>query len=30
MAIVKLKPTCKDYIWGGNRLIKEHNKGTSE
>ena len=26
MAILKLKPTCKDYIWGGDRLIKEFNK----
>ena len=26
MAIVKLKPTCKDYLWGGDRLIKEYNK----
>ena len=24
MAIVK--PTCKDYLWGGDRLIKEYNK----
>lgn len=26
MAILKLRPTCKDYIWGGDRLIKEFNK----
>lgn len=29
MAIVKLKPTCKDYLWGGDRLIKEYNKDFS-
>lgn len=23
MAILKLKPACKDYIWGGRRLIDE-------
>ena len=23
MAILKLKPACKDYIWGGRRLIEE-------
>ena len=23
MAILKLKPVCKDYIWGGRRLIEE-------
>ena len=26
MAILKLKPACKDYIWGGRRLIDEYNK----
>lgn len=26
MAILKLKPACKDYLWGGNRLIKEFGK----
>ena len=26
MSIVKLKPTCKDYIWGGRRLIDDYNK----
>ena len=26
MAILKLKPACKDYIWGGRRLIEEYNK----
>ena len=25
MAILKLKPACKDYIWGGRRLIDEYN-----
>lgn len=24
MSILKLTPKCKDYIWGGNRLIKEY------
>lgn len=24
MAILKLKPACKDYIWGGRRLIEEY------
>ena len=23
MAILKLKPACKDYLWGGRRLIEE-------
>lgn len=23
MALLKLKPACKDYIWGGRRLIEE-------
>ena len=26
MAILKLKPACKDYLWGGNRLKKEFGK----
>ena len=26
MAILKLKPTCKDYIWGGTRLKEAYNK----
>ena len=25
MAILKLKPACKDYIWGGHRLVDEYN-----
>ena len=25
MGIVKLKPSCKDYIWGGHRLAEEYN-----
>ena len=25
MAILKLKPACKDYIWGGHRLVEEYN-----
>lgn len=26
MAILKLKPACKDYLWGGNRLKTDFNK----
>lgn len=26
MEILKLKPACKDYIWGGTRLKTEYNK----
>lgn len=26
MSILKLKPACKDYIWGGNRLKTEYHK----
>lgn len=26
MEILKLKPACKDYIWGGQRLKKEYGK----
>lgn len=26
MSILKLKPECKDYIWGGRRLIEEYGK----
>lgn len=26
MAVLKLKPSCKDYIWGGQRLKTEYNK----
>lgn len=26
MAILKLRPACKDYLWGGNRLIREFGK----
>ncbi len=26
MGILKLKPACKDYIWGGSRLITEYGK----
>ena len=26
MGIVRLKPSCKDYIWGGRRLIEEYGK----
>lgn len=24
MALLKLKPACKDYIWGGRRLVEEY------
>lgn len=26
MAILKLKPSGKDYLWGGHRLVDEYNK----
>lgn len=26
MSILKLKPACKDYIWGGHRLKELYNK----
>lgn len=26
MSILKLKPSCKDYLWGGHRLVEEYNK----
>lgn len=26
MSILKLKPCCKDYLWGGSRLIEEYGK----
>lgn len=26
MSFFKLKPSCKDYLWGGNRLVQEYNK----
>lgn len=26
MAILKLKPSCKSYLWGGDRLKKEYHK----
>ncbi|MBR6091164.1 MAG: class I mannose-6-phosphate isomerase [Anaerolineaceae bacterium] len=29
MGILKLKGACKDYIWGGTRLITEYNKTFS-
>ena len=25
MSILKLKPACKDYLWGGHRLAEEYN-----
>ncbi|MDE7276784.1 MAG: mannose-6-phosphate isomerase, partial [Lachnospiraceae bacterium] len=29
MAILKLKPACKDYQWGGTRLMKDFGKDFS-
>lgn len=26
MSILKLKPSCKDYLWGGRRLVEEYGK----
>lgn len=26
MGILKLKPSCKDYLWGGHRLAEEYGK----
>lgn len=26
MGILKLRPSCKDYLWGGKRLAKEYGK----
>ena len=26
MSILKLKPSCKDYLWGGRRLAEEYGK----
>ena len=26
MSILKLRPSCKDYLWGGRRLIEEYGK----
>ena len=28
MEIVKLYPECKDYVWGGEKLVKEYNKNS--
>ena len=25
MSVLKLKPACKDYLWGGHRLVDEYN-----
>ena len=30
MAIVKLHPACKDYIWGGTKLKELYNKTLNE
>lgn len=29
MSVLKLKPACKDYLWGGRRLIEEYGKEYS-
>ena len=26
MSVLKLSPGCKDYLWGGRRLIEEYGK----
>ncbi len=26
MPVLKLKPACKDYLWGGTRLIRDYHK----
>lgn len=26
MSVFKLRPSCKDYIWGGHRLVEEYGK----
>jgi len=26
VSILKLKPSCKDYLWGGHRLVEEYGK----
>ncbi len=26
MSLLKLKPSCKDYLWGGHRLVDEYGK----
>ncbi len=28
MSLLKLKPSCKDYLWGGRRLAEEYNKSA--
>lgn len=28
MAVIKLRPSFKDYLWGGERLVKDYNKQT--
>ena len=30
MSVYKLKPSCKDYLWGGHRLVDEYGKEYSE
>lgn len=26
MSVLKLKPSCEDYLWGGHRLVEEYGK----
>lgn len=26
MSVLRLAPACKDYVWGGDRLVREYNK----
>ena len=26
MSVFKLRPSCKDYLWGGHRLVEEYGK----
>ena len=26
MALLKLRPSYKDYLWGGHRLVEKYNK----
>lgn len=30
MSVLKLKPSCKDYLWGGHRLVEEYGKSMTE
>ena len=30
MSILKLKPSCKDYLWGGSRLVEEYGRAVCD